>query len=90
MRSSRCRAVWAPSLAEAATWTQLGLHAKPVGLLNVGGFYDRLLAFLDHAAEEQFLRTDHRALVLDDPDPESLLAALQAWRAPTRPDPSIR
>ena len=68
---------------EAATWTQLGLHHKPVGLLNTQGFYDHLLSFLDRAVDEQFLRHESRDLVLSDPDPVALLARMRAWRPPT-------
>ncbi|WP_017974914.1 TIGR00730 family Rossman fold protein [Actinopolyspora halophila] len=67
--------------AEIATWSQLGLHTKPTGLLNSGGFYDSLLTFLDHAVDEQFLRQPHRDLVLADADPERLLEAMRAWTA---------
>ena len=49
---------------EVVTWTQLGLHAKPCGILNVLGFYSPLLAMLDHAVEERFLKPENRALVL--------------------------
>jgi uncharacterized protein (TIGR00730 family) len=67
---------------EAVTWTQLGVHAKPCGLLNVSGFYDSLLAFFDHALAEQFLRPTHTAIVVADSDPARLLDRLADWRAP--------
>jgi uncharacterized protein (TIGR00730 family) len=67
---------------EAVTWTQLGVHAKPCGLLNVAGFYDHLLAFLQHARAEEFLRPTHDAIVLTDHDPAALLDRLAAWKAP--------
>ena len=51
-------------IIEIATWAQLGLHAKPFGLLNVAGFYDPLVAFFDHAVAEGFLRPQHRATLL--------------------------
>ena len=51
------------------TWSQLGLQRKPCGLLNVAGYYDHLLAFLDHVAEERFLSPDHRSMVLIDDVP---------------------
>ncbi len=66
-------------LFEVMTWLQLGYHAKPVGLLNVNGFYDGLLAFLDTQRDQGFLRPEHRALLLDNSDPASLLARLQAF-----------
>ena len=67
---------------EAVTWTQLGVHAKPCGLLNVDGFYDGLLAFLDHAMQEQFLKPTHRDIVVHDRDPHSLLDGVLAWQPP--------
>ena len=67
---------------EIVTWAQLGLHRKPCGLLNVEGYYDRLLALFDHAVAEQFVRPMHRALVLEEHDPERLLRLLAAYRAP--------
>ena len=69
-------------LAEAVTWTQLGLHAKPCGLLNVAGFYDGLLAFLAHARAEEFLRPTHSEIVVADADPSALLDRVLARKAP--------
>lgn len=63
-------------LVEMLTWAQLGLHAKPCGLLNVRGYFDGLLAFVDHAAREGFVRPGHHALLTPDDDPERLLTAL--------------
>jgi hypothetical protein len=65
---------------EVVTWTQLGLHAKPCGILNVLGFYSPLLAMFDHAVEERFLKPDNRALVLARDKPADLLQALEEWR----------
>jgi uncharacterized protein (TIGR00730 family) len=67
---------------EAVTWTQLGVHRKPCGLLNVDGFYDALLAFLAHALEERFLRPAHSEIVMADADPLRLLDRVCAWRSP--------
>jgi uncharacterized protein (TIGR00730 family) len=67
---------------EVVTWAQLGLHRKPCGLLNVGGFYDRLLALFDHAVAEHFVRPAHRSLVLEERDPEHLLDLLASYRSP--------
>lgn len=64
---------------EVWTWGQLGLHGKPYGLLNVDGYFDRLLGFLDHAVAERFVRDEHRSLVLVDDDPERLLARLDRY-----------
>jgi uncharacterized protein (TIGR00730 family) len=69
-------------LLEAATWTQLGIHAKPCGLLNVGGYWDSLLAQLDRAGEDGFLRADHRRVLLVDTDPVALLRRLSQWTPP--------
>ena len=68
--------------AEAVTWTQLGLQAKPCGLLNVAGFYDGLLAFPTHARAEEFLRPTHGEIVVADTDPTSLLERPSTWQAP--------
>ena len=64
------------------TWTQLGVHAKPCGLLNVAGFYDSLLAFFAHALAEQFLRPTHSDIVVSDDDPVRLIDRLDEWRPP--------
>ena len=66
---------------EILTWGQLGFHAKPMGLLNVNGFYDPLLAMLDRAVADGFLRLQNRAMALADRDIEGLLAAMAAYRA---------
>jgi uncharacterized protein (TIGR00730 family) len=67
---------------EALTWAQLGLHAKPCGLLNVNGYYDSLLAFLDHAVSCQLLRKENRDMVIAASDPRDLLDRMQAYTAP--------
>jgi uncharacterized protein (TIGR00730 family) len=68
--------------AEAVTWSQLGLQSKPCGLLDVAGYYRSLLAFLDHAVIEQFVRAEHREMVLADTDPGRLLDAMEWWTPP--------
>ena len=68
-------------LAEVASWAQLGLHAKPIGLLGPVGYWDALLGWLDHAVAEGFIAPGHRALVDLDPDLEALLERF-GWRAP--------
>lgn len=65
---------------EVATWTQLGLHAKPCGILNVLGYYSPLLAMFDRAVEERFLKPENRTLVLARESPAELLKALDEWR----------
>jgi len=67
---------------EVLTWAQLGLHAKPCGLLNVNGYYDFLLRFIDTAVERQFLKPKNRDMVLVAPDAQSLLDRMQAYTAP--------
>jgi uncharacterized protein (TIGR00730 family) len=67
---------------EVLTWGQLGLHAKPCGLLNVGGYYDHFLRHLDQGVTQQLLRAEHRALVLEDSDPDRLLDRMVAYEAP--------
>ncbi len=65
---------------EILTWGQLGFHFKPMGLLNVNGFYDPLLALFERAVAEGFLRQENRAMALAADDIESLLAAMAAYR----------
>jgi uncharacterized protein (TIGR00730 family) len=69
-------------LFEAYTWSQLGIHDKPVGVLNVAGYYDRLIAFLDDAVGAGFLRPQHRATLAVAADPVELLDALAAYEPP--------
>jgi uncharacterized protein (TIGR00730 family) len=69
-------------LFETVTWAQLGFHEKPVGLLNVLGYYDGLLRFLDQAVEAGFLKAEHRALLLLGDTPGALLDAFASYRAP--------
>lgn len=63
-------------LFEVWTWTQLGLHDKPCGLLNVAGYFDPLLRFLDHATEQEFLAPSQRALLSVEEVAEALLESL--------------
>ena len=70
---------------EVWTWGQLGLHRKPYGLLNVAGFYDPLLAFLDHAVGERFVRAEHRALLVVESDVGRLLERLDGLAVPVLP-----
>jgi uncharacterized protein (TIGR00730 family) len=66
-------------LFELFTWSQLGLHRKPIGLLDVAGYWQPLLAMLDHMVDERLLRAEHRAMLLVDTEPEPLLDALAAY-----------
>ena len=72
-------------LCEMLTWSQLGIHDKPVGLLNVTGFYDPFLRLLDHAVAERFLHPDHRSLLLSDIDAPTLLDRMRAFVPPATP-----
>ena len=67
---------------ETWTWGQLGMHAKPCGLLNVAGYFDPLLEFLDHAVAEKFVRDVHRAMVIVERDPAALLARFESYEPP--------
>ncbi len=69
-------------LFEALTWQQLGYHAKPVGILNVAGFFDHLLAFLDHARDQRFLRELHHDALLVDGELAGLLEKMAAAETP--------
>jgi len=63
-------------LAEATTWTQLNYHLKPVGVLNLDGYYDTLLAWITHASGEGFIREQHTGLISSAPDIDTLLDKL--------------
>lgn len=65
---------------EILTWGQLGFHVKPMGLLNVNGFYDPLLKLFDHAVNEGFLRAQNRAMALADTEIERLLDTMADYR----------
>ena len=67
---------------EILTWTQLGLQRKPCGILNVDGYYDPLLTLFDHAVQENFLRLEHRRLVLADSSAESLVGRMLQYEVP--------
>ena len=60
-------------LFEIWTWAQLGFHTKPCGLLNVEGYYDALIGFLDHVLAEQFVKKDHHAMLIVETNPDALL-----------------
>jgi uncharacterized protein (TIGR00730 family) len=68
-------------LFEMLTWSQLGIHAKPVGVLNVAGFYDKLVAFMAHLQDEGFVREQHARLMMVESEPQALLARLGAAAA---------
>jgi uncharacterized protein (TIGR00730 family) len=77
---------------EVLSWAQLGLHEKPCGLLNVSGYYDSLIRFLDHAVSDDFIKPKHRALMLVEDNPAKLLGRFEAaWRvrSPRSFDPAV-
>ena len=67
-------------LFEVLTWNQLGLINKPIGLLNIDGFFNPLLQMLDHAVKEKFLRPEHRNMLLMDSDIDSLCLRLESYQ----------
>lgn len=67
---------------EVLTWAQLGFHSKPCGLLNVAGYYDSLLDFINHTADQLFIQPEHRGLILEEETPAALLDRLAAYTAP--------
>lgn len=70
---------------EMLTWSQLGLHTKPIGILNVNGFYDGLLAFIQTMVDKGFVRTVHQNMVLTASDMEDLLHLMKTYKAPPVP-----
>ena len=70
-------------IIEIVTWGQLHFHDKPCGLLNVEGYFDHLLAWLDHASQEGFLRQENRDMILVDEDPAGLVQQFERYAAPS-------
>ncbi len=69
-------------LFETWTWAQLSLHQKPCGLLNVAGYYDHLVQFIDHTVEEAFMRPEHRDMLIVERDPDALLDRYAVYEPP--------
>jgi uncharacterized protein (TIGR00730 family) len=69
-------------LAEVASWAQLELHDKPIGLLAAGDYWQPLLGWLDHAVAEGFIAPRHRQLIIQDADLDGLLSRFDAWQPP--------
>ena len=69
-------------LFEVWTWGQLGYHRKPVGFLNVDGYFDQLIAFLDHQCDERFMRMEHRRMLIVRADAGELLDDFENYRPP--------
>ncbi len=64
---------------EVLTWAQLNIHEKPCGFLNVNGYYDKLVEFIDHMISQQFVKEDYKGLVLMDKDPDGLLNQFRSY-----------
>lgn len=69
-------------LFEMLTWAQLGLHRKPVGILNIGGYFDLLSSFLDHAVNEGFVRKDHRRMIIIGEDSAAMIRRFKEYESP--------
>lgn len=67
---------------EVFTWGQLGLHQKPIGILNVGSYYDLLIQFLNHAVNQEFMSQKTKNIVFTDTNPETLLRKMRGYKAP--------
>ncbi len=70
-------------LFEVITWTQLGIHRKPIGLLNCAGYFDPLVGMIDHAVNEGFVKERHRELIVVENDPATLLMRVRTHQLPT-------
>lgn len=70
---------------EVLTWSQLGIHRKPIGLLNVAGYYDGWLAMIGHGVEETFIRREYLTLFVSAAGPAALLDRMEAWQPPPIP-----
>ncbi|MSV59831.1 MAG: TIGR00730 family Rossman fold protein [Actinobacteria bacterium] len=67
-------------LFEVITWNQLGIHSKPCGILNVEGFYDQLISFMNSMVADAFVNADHLGFVVVRDHPKDLLESLQSWK----------
>ena len=66
---------------EVLSWAQLGIHNKPCGLLNVAGYFEHLIRFIDYAVEQDFLKPKHRSLLIVEEEPRSLLDSFEEFMA---------
>ena len=67
---------------EALTWSQLGIHKKPCGFLNTCDYFHQLIKFLDHMSDQQFVNEKHRAMIMIENDPETLLEKFKSYQHP--------
>lgn len=70
-------------LFEVITWAQLGIHRKPIGLLNIAGFFDPLVQLIDHAIQEGFIKESNRRLIVEEARPDVLLSRIREYEMPT-------
>lgn len=70
-------------MCEILTWSQLGMHEKPCGLLNPSGYFDKFLEMLDHALSQNLLHKEHRELLIVETNPQTLLEKFRAYQPPT-------
>ena len=70
---------------EILAWSQLGYHVKPCGILNISGYFNNIIDFLNHSVRQQFLKKEHRDMVMVDSDPDGLLKQFEKYKAPTEP-----
>jgi uncharacterized protein (TIGR00730 family) len=67
---------------EALTWTQLGIHTKPCGFLNIRNYYNHLIKFLDHMSDQNFIDENHRSMIIMEKDPDILLTKIKSYAHP--------
>ena len=70
---------------EILAWAQLGCHDKPCGILNICGYFDSIIEFLEHSVSQQFLKKAHREMIMFDENPNGLLEQFKSYKAPTEP-----
>jgi uncharacterized protein (TIGR00730 family) len=75
---------------ETLTWTQLGIHRKPCGLLNTRGYYDDLLRFLDYGVSQQFIKPAYREMILVAEQPEDVICKMEEYQKPAGTEPARR
>jgi uncharacterized protein (TIGR00730 family) len=70
---------------EILTWAQLGYHEKPCGILNVCGYFDSIIEFLEHSVNQHFLKQAHREMIMFDENANSMLEQFESYKAPAEP-----
>jgi uncharacterized protein (TIGR00730 family) len=73
---------------EILTWAQLAIHGKPCGLLNVRGYYDDLLRFLDYGVSQQFIKPAYREMILVAEEPEDVIRKMEGYQMPAATEPA--